>query len=54
MKLCIAWRATAAKVSLPVRGAWVEISSPNASLEIHLSLPVRGAWVEIATRGLHL
>ena len=52
-------------MSLPVRGAWVEIPMPNslncgerglkwelASAVGHLigSLPVRGAWVEIAPR----
>ena len=36
-------------VSLPVRGAWVEIIYPPVSPETkNRSLPVRGAWVEIA------
>ena len=35
-------------MSLPVRGAWVEISFAQKSLQkIQKSLPVRGAWVEI-------
>ena len=35
--------------SLPVRGAWVEITARDANLPCVLaSLPVRGAWVEIA------
>ena len=33
--------------SLPVRGAWVEISAVCPSVRSCLSLPVRGAWVEI-------
>ena len=34
-------------LSLPVRGAWVEITTCNAIRQGVLSLPVRGAWVEI-------
>ena len=39
-----------AKLSLPVRGAWIEIitSSANSNADA-LSLPVRGAWIEILT-----
>ena len=37
--------------SLPVRGAWVEISSSIGNSELHQSLPVRGAWVEIYCSG---
>ena len=34
-------------VSLPVRGAWIEISTqPDASPTMP-SLPVRGAWIEM-------
>ena len=34
--------------SLPVRGAWIEIShSFNALNTLFSSLPVRGAWIEI-------
>ena len=35
--------------SLPVRGAWVEISAFFRSSMPPKSLPVRGAWVEILT-----
>ena len=35
------------KMSLPVRGAWVEIVPNFGSLWSTMSLPVRGAWVEI-------
>ena len=35
-------------MSLPVRGAWIEISSTSASASsVSPSLPVRGAWIEI-------
>ena len=35
--------------SLPVRGAWIEISV-NRTVSIgYWSLPVRGAWIEIIT-----
>ena len=35
--------------SLPVRGAWVEISGVLTLMECSaVSLPVRGAWVEIS------
>ena len=36
------------RLSLPVRGAWVEINfEPLHGVEQVRSLPVRGAWVEI-------
>ena len=36
------------RASLPVRGAWIEISAKSASVADHSqSLPVRGAWIEI-------
>ena len=36
------------KMSLPVRGAWVEMLRQRDGNGSDLSLPVRGAWVEIA------
>ena len=33
--------------SLPVRGAWIEISSSEVISVLIESLPVRGAWIEI-------
>ena len=36
------------RLSLPVRGAWVEIARPAVAGIPLVSLPVRGAWVEIA------
>ena len=34
-------------LSLPVRGAWVEIPKPSVAVLELASLPVRGAWVEM-------
>ena len=34
-------------MSLPVRGAWIEIRHPAGLHMSRLSLPVRGAWIEI-------
>ena len=44
-----AFRHSAASfVSLPVRGAWIEIfSGPRPAVRPVRSLPVRGAWIEI-------
>ena len=35
-------------MSLPVRGAWIEISVLRRLVRPLVSLPVRGAWIEIA------
>ena len=35
--------------SLPVRGAWIEMSEPKEPIPTSMSLPVRGAWIEIIT-----
>ncbi len=35
------------ELSLPVRGAWIEIVSEILMPSPALSLPVRGAWIEI-------
>ena len=34
-------------VSLPVRGAWIEIKKEEIGTRKNSSLPVRGAWIEI-------
>ena len=34
-------------VSLPVRGAWIEIMTYSCDCSYSESLPVRGAWIEI-------
>ena len=40
-------------LSLPVRGAWVEMPRPSLLHKKRaVSLPVRGAWVEINQEGL--
>ena len=38
-------------MSLPVRGAWIEIPTPGLSDVAKGSLPVRGAWIEINQDG---
>ena len=49
MKFLLLRRVTLAALSLPVRGAWVEICPRStASTASSSSLPVRGAWVEIS------
>ncbi len=41
-------------LSLPVRGAWIEINQEALPLEYKSrSLPVRGAWIEILRRGVN-
>ena len=35
------------KSSLPMRGAWIEISTASEYLGDDRSLPMRGAWIEI-------
>ena len=44
--------AVAVGVSLPARGAWIEISRLREHLRLHRpSLPARGAWIEILWPG---
>ena len=38
-------------MSLPSRGAWIEIKSPLPPASSSPSLPSRGAWIEIAILG---
>ena len=40
---------TGLELSLPVRGAWIEIVDGWAVTETVESLPVRGAWIEMGT-----
>ena len=45
---CLGFRdAVGVQRSLPVRGAWIEISIDPVMPSIMLSLPVRGAWIEM-------
>ena len=47
-------QALKAVVSLPVRGAWIEISERYVEHgRLHPSLPVRGAWIEIPCDALN-
>ena len=34
-------------LSLPLRGAWIEITNMPSPAEQSKSLPLRGAWIEI-------
>ena len=45
LTLCMCCRG---QMSLPVRGAWIEIAETQPGGLILRSLPVRGAWIEIA------
>ena len=36
-------------LSLPLRGAWIEIYKYNSSALATASLPLRGAWIEISS-----
>ena len=43
---------TEGEASLPVRGAWIEITIGMKNVVIApLSLPVRGAWIEMIPKG---
>ena len=44
--LCLA-RVGWDRVSLPLRGAWIEIQASHKSVFTAQSLPLRGAWIEI-------
>ena len=35
------------QMSLPVRGAWIEIKCQRTRIQDFVSLPVRGAWIEM-------
>ena len=37
-------------MSLPLRGAWIEIIKDSSRKELASSLPLRGAWIEISCR----
>ena len=34
-------------LSLPLRGAWIEITERTLNDSLRMSLPLRGAWIEI-------
>ena len=37
-------------MSLPLRGAWIEILEEQSMSSCRWSLPLRGAWIEIRTK----
>ena len=37
-------------MSLPARGAWIEIRYPISADRSYRSLPARGAWIEMSRR----
>ena len=41
---------SALRLSLPSRGAWIEIGHPHAVGKYSASLPSRGAWIEITAQ----
>ena len=43
-------RGRLAAMSLPVRGAWIEMPECAEAESPDASLPVRGAWIEISGR----
>ena len=45
--MAYAGRKRPARLSLPTRGAWIEIFLPISYCATVLSLPTRGAWIEI-------
>ena len=47
LKSLMAERLFQLQLSLPVRGAWIEICHKYKCTNSYASLPVRGAWIEI-------
>ena len=41
-------------MSLPARGAWIEISNPQRPSHTSGSLPARGAWIEITQQTINM
>ena len=48
MKCPALYTAVIKALSLPVRGAWIEIGFFCENCRLHQSLPVRGAWIEMS------
>ena len=51
MKSISGGSVSSGEMSLPVRGAWIEIANTGATADSVTSLPVRGAWIEMS-RGI--
>ena len=47
MKWEEAIRIARGSMSLPARGAWIEITYNTRQMSRFMSLPARGAWIEI-------
>ena len=47
MKSCVVRELNDTILSLPVRGAWIEMLHPRGGCLGAMSLPVRGAWIEM-------
>ena len=48
IEIDVRWAGCSANMSLPVRGAWIEIAfEVKHAQHADKSLPVRGAWIEI-------
>ena len=47
LKLTCTKKYTVSALSLPMRGAWIEISPYSPQAKKRMSLPMRGAWIEI-------
>ena len=41
-------------MSLPTRGAWIEICTLSTAPLVQVSLPTRGAWIEIVTANTYI
>ena len=53
MKCLTAEATDVSTMSLPVRGAWIEMPDAGGRAVVGLpSLPVRGAWIEISKKSL--
>ena len=49
MKYAVGGGADGANLSLPIRGAWIEIQQLHRYGAVIVgSLPIRGAWIEIS------
>ena len=51
MKLFLSCFALSQVLSLPSRGAWIEIGKAGKTDRPDRSLPSRGAWIEISNTG---
>ena len=50
LKLFLRCAAQIDELSLPIRGAWIEIIRTMGFVVNRVSLPIRGAWIEITSQ----